>query len=189
MSEAPEKIMSEMFDQATETFNLAIRNGVRMQEEASRWFNGMLGSTATMQTWQREVQDAERETAPIIQKTMQEGLKALDRGWRSGLELLKKAVDAGQSAAAMQSKAQALWEASLSTFRTECQAMAEANARAMEMWTELARGNAENMALAGREMAGMVRSANGGYGQAAYEKKSNGSGSQGKAKSKGRKGK
>ena len=185
MSEAPEKMMSEMFDQATETFNMAIRNGVRMQEEASRWFSGMLGAPSPLQTWQREIQDAERETAPIVQKTMQESLKALDRGWRSGLELLKKAVDAGQSAAAMQSKAQALWEASLSALRTEVQAMAEANARAMEMWTELARGNAENMALAGREMAGLMRSGNGGFGKAAYQKKPDGSSSG--VKGKGRK--
>jgi len=151
------KVMSEMFDQAAETLDLAIKNGVQMQEEASRWWSGILSTPSPWQAWQ----STEIQTAPIVQKTMEEGLRVFDRSWRSSLDLMKKVFDAGQSAAALQLKAQQLWEASITTLRTEMQAMAEANARTMEMWGELARSSTEDATMAAGRMARVAREANG----------------------------
>lgn len=166
MSEKPRQLMADIMDQAVETIDMAIKNGVRMQEEASRWWSGMMGGSNPLQAMQREAEAAGEQTRPLVQETVEDSLRALDSSWRNGMDLFRKVLETGQSAAALQQKTQQLWEASISTLRTEMQAMAEVNARALERWTEIARENTEGMAaMASRQAMSMARRGTNGSGE------------------------
>ncbi len=141
----PQRIVTELFEQAVDTFDAAVKAGVKLQEEAARWWSDVLSEAGSAQDWQRKMQSAMAEAIPTAQKNAEEGLRVLDQSTRSSLELLKRAFEAGQSEsiAQAQAKAQELWEASLAAMRKNAQAMVQANARAMESWAHFARKNTD----------------------------------------------
>ncbi len=141
----PQRIVTELFEQAVDTFDAAVKAGVKLQEEAAKWWSDVLSEAGTAQDWQKKMQAAMAEAIPTAQKNAEEGLKVLDQSTRSGLELMKRAFEAGQSEsiAQAQAKAQELWEASLTAMRKNAQAVVQANARAMESWAAFARRNAD----------------------------------------------
>lgn len=138
-----QKMVAEMCEQAMDTFNGAFKAGVKMQEEMSKWWTDMVSESSPIQDWQKRAQTIWTDAIPLAQKTAEEGMKVIDQNYRNSLDLLKKAFDTAQSdsLADAREKIQALWEASLGTLRTNAQAMVQANARAMETWSEFVRKN------------------------------------------------
>lgn len=140
-----QKMMADLFEQAAETCNSAFRTGIRMQEEVARWWTGLLGDSSPIQDLQKRAQSMMTDAMPLVQKTAEEGLWMMDQNYRNSLDLFKKIFDTAQaqSASEAREKFQAFWEASLGTMRTNTQAVVQANARALETWSEFLRRNLE----------------------------------------------
>jgi hypothetical protein len=139
MQAASQKVVSELFDQAVETFNGALKTGLKVQEEATRWWLDVLGDAGSLQKVQHKLQEIVEDALPAAQKNAEECLKVLDRGSRTSMELLKKAFETGQSQSAseIQAKVRDLWEASLTALRSNAQAVVQLNARALEACSDL----------------------------------------------------
>lgn len=141
--------VSEMFDQAVESFDTALRTGVKIQEEATRWWSGMLLETDSLEEMQQRMRIIMNDTIPLTRRNIEQYMMIFDRTYRSSMEMLKKAFEMSQSdsIATAQVKTQELWEASLAMMRNNAQMIVQLNSRAMEMWAEFTRKD-----LAGQTM-------------------------------------
>lgn len=145
---------SELFDQAFDTFTDALKSGAKLQEDVIRWWAGALGPANPVQDWQRRSQSLFAEAVPAAQRSADEYLKLFDQNYRTGINLLKRAVQPPPTSVSdAQAKAQELFEASMAALRNSAQGMAEANLRAIESWAELTRSGANAV----RETANDVR--------------------------------
>lgn len=133
--------MSELFDQAIETFDQALKTGVRIQEEATRLWTDMLRETDTLQTLQHRAQSILMEALPTTQKNVDQYMRLLDKTYHTSLDLLNKAFQTTQSGSLSEAQAriQEFWEATFMALRSNAQAMVQVNTRTMEVWSELTR--------------------------------------------------
>lgn len=136
MAMKPQQVMSELVDQAVGCFDAALKTGVKLQEDASKWWSEMLNEAGSIQDWQKKMASCVTDAIPTAQKNAEECLHMIDQNTRNSMELLKRSFDACQSEsiADAQGKIQELWAASLTALRQNAQAMVQTNARAMESW-------------------------------------------------------
>ena len=141
MAVATQKIVTDLFEQAVDTFNGALKTGLKVQEEATKWWVDAMGDAGSVQKTQKKVQDMVTEAIPVAQQNTEEYIKTLDRSCRTSLDLLKKAFEPGQceSIADVQTKTRELWEASLGALRTHSQAMVQLNSKVTESCNGLLR--------------------------------------------------
>jgi hypothetical protein len=137
--------VSDLFDQAMKSYEQAMKTGVKLQEESARFFSNLVGQTASPQDWQKRAKTMMDEFIPQTQKTVDEGLKLIEQTSRTSIELLKKAVAAGQPTSAQDAQARflGLWEASLNAMRDTAVSITQANNKAIESWVAYARKNSE----------------------------------------------
>jgi len=146
--ETREKPMSEMADKAMKGYEQAIRTGLKLQEEATRWWANTLTQTASPQDWQKRFTSATalaNGVMPLAQRRMEEVLELMEKNSRTGAELLKKAADAAQTPVIADSQAKWMdfWAASVSAARYNAEAVTEINSRAMDAWINFVRQNTE----------------------------------------------
>lgn len=136
---ATESVTTEVLNQAVETFNSALRAGLKVQEESVRWWLDAMGEAGSLQAMQKKAEEIVESAIPTMQKNTQEYLKALDENSRNSLELLKKAMDTTQSEslAEVQGKMRELWESSLTAVRRNVQSMLQLNARVMQSYGQM----------------------------------------------------
>lgn len=143
--EAMSKPVSELYGQAMNTAENAIRTSLRMQEESSRWLTTIMDQVTSPQEWQRWVHTMSDRFIPQTQKQMEENLRLVEQNSRTGVELVRKAFEAAQCTSVLESQAKFLnlWGACLNAFQENAQAVTQANTKAIEMWVEFLRRNAE----------------------------------------------
>lgn len=143
--EAMSKPVSELYEQAMSNYEQALRTGLRFQEESGKWLTTMLDQATSPQDWQKWVRAMSERFIPETQKHMEENMKIVEQNSRTGVELMKKALEAAQCTSVMESQTKMLnfWGASLNAFRDNAQAATQANTKAIEMWVDFLRRNAE----------------------------------------------
>ncbi len=154
--EAMSKPVSELYEQAMTNYEQALRTGLRLQEESGKWLTTMLDQATSPQDWQRWVKSMSDRFIPETQKQFEENIRLVEQNSRTGVELMKKAFEAAQCTSVMegQSKFLNFWGASLNALRDNAQAATQANTKAIEMWVEFLRKNAE---MAGNINGGKAR--------------------------------
>jgi len=143
-----EKPAAEMAEKAMRNYEQALRTGVKLQEEAGRWWTTMLNQTTSAQDWQKRVTNltsVANGVMPVAQKRMEEVMELMEKNSRTGAELMKKAVDAAQSPAIAESQAKwiEVWTSSLGAVRSNAEALTEINTRVIDSWIDFARKNTE----------------------------------------------
>jgi len=144
-TEEKTKSGTDLFDQAMKSYEQAMKTGAKLQEESARFFSNLVGQTSSPQDWQKRAKTMMHDFIPQTQKVVDEGLKLIEQTSRTSVELLKKAVAAGQptSAPDAQAKFLGLWEASLNAMRDTAVSVTQANNKAVESWVAYARKNCE----------------------------------------------
>jgi hypothetical protein len=144
----PEKPVSEMADQALKNYEQALRTGLKLQEEAVRWWSGLLNQTAGSQDWQRRftsLTSLANGVMPAAQKRMEEVLDLMEKNGQTGADLVKKAVDAAQTPVIAESQAKWMdfWTSSLGAVRTNAEALTQIQTRTIDSWIDFVRQNTE----------------------------------------------
>lgn len=136
---------AEMFDQAVKGYEQALRTGVRLQEDAARWWTNFFQQSSYTQDWQRQMSSVVSQAIPTAQRNLEESLRLVDQSCKTGLNLLKRAVDAPRNNAAsdMQSQVQEIFQSSINVMQSNMQAITESQARVMESWTQFMRRGME----------------------------------------------
>jgi hypothetical protein len=129
---------TELFDQAIKNYEQALRTGVRLQEDTTRWWANFLNQSVWPQEWQKQVSTVMAHAIPTAQKNLEESLRLLDQSSKTGLNLLKRAMDGTRGAAASdaQDQVQELWNSSLNVLQSNMRAITESQSRIMESWSE-----------------------------------------------------
>ncbi|MDB5291383.1 MAG: hypothetical protein JWL69_2624 [Phycisphaerales bacterium] len=148
---------SELFEQATDTFTGALKAGAKFQEDMTRWWTGAVGPAADpFQDWQKRSQALWTKAVPAAQKNVDEYLRLFDQSYRTSIDLMKKAMEAGRSGSLSetQAKSRQILEESMEAFRDNAKAMAEANLRAVQAWADLLRNGVDHATRAAHDAAG-----------------------------------
>jgi hypothetical protein len=142
MTTKAETRMTNLFDQAVQTFGDALKAGVKMQEEITRWWSDVM-EQGPAQEWQKRSRAIVSETIPAAQKNAEEWMRVFEQNYRRSMDLFKKAMDTDQptGVAELQSKTQELWEASMEVIKDNAQAAAQANVKMMETFAEILKKN------------------------------------------------
>lgn len=139
---------AEMTNQAMKNYEQALRTGLKMQEEAVKWWSGMITHATTAQDWQNRMNNVAslaNEVMPMAQKGMEEVLDLFEKNSRTGNELMKKAVEAAQAPviADSQSKWMDVFTSSLGAMRSNAEAFTHMSTKAIDSWINFVRQNTE----------------------------------------------
>ena len=145
---ARERAMSDIADKALKNYEQLVRTGLKLQEEAGRCWASLLTQTASVQDFQKPINNftaVANGILPEAQKRMQEMVSLVEANSRTGVELMKKAADAVQtpSIAESQSKWMDFWTTSLGAARNNTEALLQINSRAIDSWIDFAQRNTE----------------------------------------------
>ncbi len=152
---------TELFDQAVKNYEQALRTGVRLQEDTTRWWANFLNQSVWPQEWQKQVSTVMAQAIPTAQKNLEDSLRLLDQSSKTGLNLLKRAMDGTRGAAAsdVQGQVQELWNSSLTVLQSNMRAITESQARMMESWSEFVRKGVASTRAAASSAASAASSA------------------------------
>jgi hypothetical protein len=138
--------VTQVMDGALNAFGDAMKAGVQAQEEIAKFWTGAFnGNGGPLGDWQKRSKVMFEDTVPAVQKQATEWLKLVEQNYRRSVELMKKALDGEQNGAAgnFREKTKKLWEESLSVVKENSEAMAQANVKMLELWTDILRKNLE----------------------------------------------
>lgn len=143
-----ERPAAEMTNQAMKNYEQALRTGLKLQEEAIRWWSGVMTQAATAQDWQNRfnnVANLANGVMPLAQKRMEEVLDLMEKNSRTGNDLMKRAVEAAQAPviADSQAKWMDVFTSSLGVMRSNAEALTQMGTRAIDSWIDFVRQNTE----------------------------------------------
>jgi hypothetical protein len=132
---------NEVFGQTIETFENALKNGVKMQEEYARWFTETLSDLGSPQDWPSKAQAILNEAIQMAQGNVEQGIRMMNQNTKTAMDMMQRALDVRQagSAADAQAKTREIWETALGALRTNTEAVVQTNNRMLESWSELAK--------------------------------------------------
>jgi len=142
------KPMSDMADTAMKNYEQAIRTGLKLQEEAGRWWSSMFNQANLTQEWQKRLNNMSgvaNTLVPMAQRRMEEVMTLMEKNSRTSAELVKKAVDAAQTPVVSESQAKWMefWTSSLGAVRSNTEALTEISTKAIDSWIDFVRKNTE----------------------------------------------
>ena len=145
--------MADMADTLRKNYEQALRTGLKLQEEANRWWTSVFNPATCVQQWQEQLNAATRTAnsmLPLTQKPMSEVIDLMEKSTQSAADLAKKASEAVQapSLAESQLKWTELWTSSLHVARANAEAFSQINTKAIDSWSQFIRKNSEAAAQA-----------------------------------------
>jgi hypothetical protein len=142
--------MTEMAEKAMKNYEQALRTGLKMQEEAAKWWGSIFNQTAVPQDWQKRFNNLNGVAGgliPMAQRRMEEVINLMEKNSKTGADLMKKAVDAAQTPALAESQAKWLefWTSSLGAARANTEAFSQISTKAIDSWIDFVRKNNDVM--------------------------------------------
>jgi hypothetical protein len=139
------KVVADLFDQAMKNYDLALKTGLKLQEESTRLWASLWNQTAVPPEWQKKARSFSDELIPQTQKTVDEYLKLIEHNTRTSIELLRKAIAAGQATSPQdaQNKLLGVWENAITALRDSALAVTQANTHVVESLMGFARKTCE----------------------------------------------
>ncbi len=127
---------SEMFDQALKNYEQALQTGLKIQEEAGKCWTKLLNPAASPLDLQKQVIAMANEVIPATQKNMEAYLQRLEQNSRASVDLLKKGIEAAQTASFQEGQGMLVdfCENSLTSLKTNAQAIVDLNCKAVDSW-------------------------------------------------------
>ena len=140
--------LSEMTDTTLKNYQQALHTGLKLQEEAGRWWSSMLHQTSFTQDWQKRLSSMTgmaNHLVPLAQRRMEDVIDLMEKNSRTSAELMKQAVDAAQTPAGAESQAKWIefWTSSLGAVRSNTEAVSEISSKAIDGWIDFVRKNTE----------------------------------------------
>src|SRR5262245_10907885 len=87
-----------LFDQALHTFGETLKAGVKVQEEATKWWTEALERQEGVCDWQSRSGEFVKEFLPSAQKSAQDWLKLIEKNASKSIALLKRAIESDADA-------------------------------------------------------------------------------------------
>jgi len=142
------KPIADAAEAALKNYQQALRTGLKLQEEAGKWWNSAWNQASLTEDWQKRVNCATgvaNSFMPLAQKRMEEVITLMEKNTEAGTQLLKKAVDAAQAPALAESQAKWMdfWTSSMGAVRSNAEAVTHISSKAIDSWIEFVRKTGE----------------------------------------------
>jgi len=136
MADKTKNPMSEALDLGLKNYEQALRAGLKLQEEAGQCWTKLVSQAVSPQDLQKEMISLANDVIPATQKSMEACLELLEQNSRASVDLLKKGIEAVQSANCADTPAKIVefCENSLKSLRTNAQAIVDTNTKAIDSW-------------------------------------------------------
>jgi hypothetical protein len=136
MTDKTTNAQSELFDQGLKNYEQALAAGVKIHEEACKYWTKMLNRSSSPQDFQKYVSSMASDVIPATQKAMDGCVELLEQTSRSSVDLLKKGFEAAQVSDYGESQAKVVefCESSLKSLKSNAQAIVDINAKAVDSW-------------------------------------------------------
>jgi hypothetical protein len=136
---------SDVFDQALKNYEQALRTGVKLQEDAGKWWSRMVSQASSPQDLQKQINALANDAIPATQKTLEGYLDLLEQNSRASVDLLKKGMETVQSTslADSQNKVVEFCEGTLKSLKASAQTVVDVNSAAMDSWMGLVKKAAQ----------------------------------------------
>jgi hypothetical protein len=133
--------LSDLFRQAAETYQSALKTGLKFQEETSQVVSDMVRDWSCPGEWQKKTQALVSDAIAVAQKNMEEAIRLMSQSATATMSMLQKSFEGPQQMASVNADAKNYewWESALGAMRTNTEAVLQANARMLDSWTELAK--------------------------------------------------
>jgi hypothetical protein len=140
MTDKSKPPVAELFDQAMKNYEQALKTGLKMQEEVTKWWSNLYCQPPWSAEWQKKMTAAMEDVFPAAQKNLEEGLRMIEQNSRASLELMRQTMEASQDVSLGDGnlRVQKLWQTSLNAVQTNAQSITNANARLMSTWANIA---------------------------------------------------
>ena len=140
--------VSEIADKTMKNYQQAVQTGFKLQEETVKCWSSLLNQTPATPDLQKgfaNLTKVANSVLPAAQRRIEEVLDLMERNTRTGTELMRKAVDAAQAHGIGdgQNKWTDFWMSSAGAMRSNAEALAQINARAIDSWLEVVRKSSE----------------------------------------------
>ena len=140
--------VSEIADKTMKNYQQALQTGFKVQEEAMKCWNSVVNKTPAAPDMQKGFTNFTKvanSVLPAAQRRIEEVMDLMERNTRTGTELMRKAVDAAQAHGIGdgQNKWTDFWTSSVGAMRSNAEALAQINARAIDSWLEVVRKSSE----------------------------------------------
>jgi hypothetical protein len=140
--------MSELADKTLKNYQQALQTGFKLQEETLKCWSSLLSespATPDLQQGFKTFSKVANSILPAAQRRMEEAMDIVNKSTRTGTELMRKAVDAAhaQGVGDGHNKLTDFWMSSVGAMRSNTEALAHLNARAIDSWLEIIRRGSE----------------------------------------------
>ena len=134
------KAASDLFSQAVDSFESALKAGVRIQEDSLKWWTDLATQPPQPSEWPERARSFFQDVIPKTTEAAQESLKTFDQISKSSLETLKQAMGDGTKIPDPQvfEQVQQLWEETLKALRKNAETLLEKQASMVSAWTKAA---------------------------------------------------
>ena len=138
------KPMADVAEAAFKNYQQALRTGLKLQEEAGKWWSSAWNQASLTEDWQKRMNCATglaNTFVPAAQKRMEEVISLMEKNSETGTQLLKKAVDAAQTPALAESQAKWMefWTSSMGAVRSNAEEVTHISSKALDSWIEFVR--------------------------------------------------
>ena len=133
--------VKELFNQAVDTWGGAMKASIKFQDDVAKWWTQRWGRSGSLQDIQCRASTMIAEAIPTAQKSAEEALRLVDQNYRTGSDLLRKAMETGKVESFTQVQAKTQEVSGVNQRTGNAQAVAQANMRAMESWADFVRKN------------------------------------------------
>lgn len=136
---------ADFYKKAIESFDAALKSGVKIQAESAQLINDALKNVTAPQAWQEKGMASVKEALALGTKNMDSAASLINKNAQNSMDLLKRAFASGQgcSAEEIQGKTSELWSSALNALKENTQAVMDINARTVETLTKLAKTGTE----------------------------------------------
>jgi hypothetical protein len=143
-----EKPLQDIAENAMKNYEQAVRTGLKMQEEANKWWTSALNQGSMAQDWQKRMMamtQTMNNVLPMAQKRMEDVMEFMEDNGRRNADLVRKAADAVQTPtlADSQAKWMEFWTASLTAARCNAESATQIGTKAIDSWIAFVRRNTE----------------------------------------------
>jgi hypothetical protein len=129
--------LTDLFKQATETFQSAVQTGTKLQQETLKAWTGPVCAEVCGDDIRDRGRKMSEESIKLMQRNLDESTRLLDTQCKQSLDLLRKAFDSakGGEKADLFEQTRNMWQDSLDALRGSAQHMAKANSQFVENWS------------------------------------------------------
>jgi hypothetical protein len=130
---------SNLFQQAMESFESALRAGMKLQEESTQRCVEILRDVGSPLEWERTVPSKVTRAIAAMQQNVDQSVRIMNESAQQTVDLMKLALHMHQADCNGKSEDSHFWTYAVNAMQTNAQIICEANSRVLESWGELAK--------------------------------------------------